>query len=72
MTELLEQARFPATHVFTVHTEEDKEYLGEAPGAESLDRWVSWDLCAWEWVPGEALWIIRSPCLEWEGPRQVR
>jgi hypothetical protein len=23
-----------------MHTEEDKEYLGEAPGAESLDRWV--------------------------------
>ncbi len=30
----------PTTHVFTVHAEEDKEYLGEAPGAESLDRWV--------------------------------
>jgi hypothetical protein len=30
----------PTTHVFTVHGEEDKEYLGEAPGAESLDRWV--------------------------------
>ena len=33
-------ATIPGTHVFTVHTEEDKEYLGEAPGAESLDRWV--------------------------------
>jgi hypothetical protein len=29
------------THVFTVHSEEDKEYLGEAPGPESLDRWVN-------------------------------
>ena len=25
-------ATIPGTHVFTVHTEEDKEYLGEAPG----------------------------------------
>jgi hypothetical protein len=33
-------ATIPTTHVFTVHMEEDKEYLGEAPGAESLDRWV--------------------------------
>ena len=33
-------ATIPGTHVFTVHAEEDKEYLGEAPGAESLDRWV--------------------------------
>jgi hypothetical protein len=30
-----------ATHVFRAHEEEDKEYLGEAPGAESLDRWVN-------------------------------
>jgi hypothetical protein len=30
----------PSIHVFTVRMEEDKEYLGEAPGAESLDRWV--------------------------------
>ncbi len=33
-------ASVPSTHVFTVRMEEDKEYLGEAPGAESLDRWV--------------------------------
>jgi hypothetical protein len=33
-------ASVPTTHVFTVRMEEDREYLGEAPGAESLDRWV--------------------------------
>jgi hypothetical protein len=34
-------ATIPSTHVFTVHTEEDVEYWGGTPGAESLDRWVS-------------------------------
>ena len=33
-------AGIPSTHVYTVHEEKDQEYLGEAPGPESLDRWV--------------------------------
>jgi len=31
----------PSTHVYTVRAEEDGYYMGQAPGAESLDRWVS-------------------------------
>ena len=34
-------AAVAGTHVFTVHSEEDKTYWGKAPGPESLDRFVS-------------------------------